>query len=350
MSTDTQSRKIHAAVVDSHQHLAFQQLDLAEPLENEVLVNIVACGICHTDLGFMTEGAILGHEGAGIVERVGSAVTAVKPGDHVLLSYQSCGKCAPCEDHQPYACEHFTKLNFGFQRLDGSSAYPEKVHGHFFGQSAFADYTLVTEQNLVKVDADLPLNVLAPLGCGVQTGAGTVLNTLKVQPGESLMVMGTGAVGLSAIMAAKIAGAKTIIAVDRDPARLALASKLGATETINSDQENYLATLCPHLDYVIDTTGIGHLDEFAQEVLKAGGTLVRLTGSASEPLTQGRKAISVIQGNSVAQEFLPQLITYWQQGEFPLEQLITYYDFDDINRAVRDAKRGNVIKAVLVWE
>lgn len=350
MSNETPFRTIHAAVVDNHQHLVFRQLELAEPQENEVGVKIVACGICHTDLGFMTEGAILGHEGAGIVERVGSAVKSVKPGDHVLLSYQSCGQCPPCKDRQPYECQHFNKLNFGFQRLDGSSAYPENVQGHFFGQSAFADYTLVTEQNLVKIPDDLPLEVLAPLGCGVQTGAGTVFNTLNVQPGESLMVMGTGAVGLSAVMAAKIAGAKTIIAVDRSPARLALASKLGATETINSDQENYLATLCPHLDYVIDTTGIAHLDELGQDVLKQGGTLVRLTGSAGEPLTQGRKAISVIQGNSVAQEFLPKLIEYWKQGQFPLEQLITYYDFDDINRAVKDAHRGNVIKAVLVWE
>ena len=350
MSNPTQTRITHAAVVNGHHHLNFREFELKAPLEYEVGVRIVACGICHTDLGFMTEGAVLGHEGAGIVEQVGSAVTRVKPGDHVVLSYQSCGRCSACEQHQPYNCEHFSKLNFGFQRLDGSSAYPEGINGHFFGQSAFADYCLVTEQNLVKVDPDLPLNLLAPLGCGLQTGAGTVLNTLNVQPGDSLMVMGTGAVGLAAVMAAKIAGAKTIIAVDKDPARLALAVKLGATESINSDQENYLATLCPHLDYVIDTTGMSHLDELAQDVLKEGGTLVRLTGSAGEPLTRGRKAISVIQGDSVAQDFIPKLIGYWQQGKFPIEQLVTYYDFDDINRAIKDAHNGNVIKAVLIWE
>ncbi|QOI54088.1 NAD(P)-dependent alcohol dehydrogenase [Rouxiella badensis] len=350
MSNVTQPRAVNAAVVNSHHHMDFHQIQLAAPLENEVGVRIVACGICHTDLGFMTEGAILGHEGAGVVEQVGSAVKSVKPGDHVLLSYQSCGVCAECQDRHPYNCEHFSKLNFGFQRIDGTSAYPEGVQGHFFGQSAFADYCLVTEQNLVKVAPELPLNVLAPLGCGIQTGAGTVFNTLKVKPGESLMVMGTGAVGLAAIMAAKIAGAKTIIAVDREPRRLVLARKLGATESINSDEENYLATLCPHLDYVIDTTGISHLDELGQDVLKEGGTLVRLAGIAGEPLTRGRKAISVIQGDSVAQDFLPKLIEYWQQGRFPLEQMITFYDFDDINRALKEANNGSAVKAVLVWE
>ncbi len=350
MTTRTQPRKVKAAVVNRHQHLSFQELQLKAPHQNEVGVKIVACGICHTDLGFLSEGSILGHEGAGIVEQVGSAVTAVKPGDHVLLSYQSCGQCAPCHDSQPFNCQHFSKLNFGFQRLDGSSAYPDGVQGHFFGQSAFANYCLVTEQNLVKIAPELPLEVLAPLCCGMQTGAGTVLNTLKVKAGESLMVMGTGAVGLAAVMAAKIAGAKTIIAVDRDPTRLALAIKLGATESINSDEENYLATLCPHLDYVIDTTGIGHLDELAQEVLKEGGTLVRLTGSCGETLTRGRKAISVVQGDSVAQDFLPKLVEYWQQGRFPVEQLITYYHFDDINRALKEAHSGKVIKPVLVWD
>jgi aryl-alcohol dehydrogenase len=350
MTIRTQPRKITAAVVSNPHQLHFREMLIKAPRKNEVGVRILACGICHTDLGFMTEGAILGHEGAGIVEQVGSEVTAVKPGDHVVLSYQSCGICPACQQQQPFNCEHFSKLNFGFQRLDGSSAYPEGVQGHFFGQSAFANYCLVTEQNLVKVADDLPLSLLAPLGCGIQTGAGTVFNTLKVQAGDSLMVMGTGTVGLAAIMAAKVAGAKTIIAVDRDPARLALAIKLGATETINSDQESDLTTLCPHLNHVIDTTGIGHLDELGQDVLKEGGTLVRLTGSAGETFTRGRKAISVIQGDSVAQTFIPKLIELWQQGRFPLEKLITYYHFDDINRALQDSRNGKVIKAVLVWD
>lgn len=168
----------------------------------------------------------------------------------------------------------------------------------------------------MKVDAELPLHLLAPLGCGLQTGAGTVLNTLNVQPGDSLMVMGTGAVGLAAVMAAKIAGATTIIAVDKNPARLTLAVKLGATESINSDQENYLETLCPHLDYVIDTTGMSHLDELAQEVLKEGGTLVRLTGSGGQPLTRGRRAISVIQGILSPRSLFQNLSTIGSKANF----------------------------------
>lgn len=342
----THPRMISAAIADSDHHLKFEKIRLGAPRRNEVGVHIVACGICHTDLSFLSPGVVPGHEGAGIVDQVGSAVTGVKPGDHVVLSFQSCGRCDACENHRPVDCEHFSTLNFGFSRLDGSSAYPQGIDGHFFGQSSFASYALVTEQNLVKVDKSLPLATLAPLGCGLQTGAGTVMNTLKVKKGDRLLITGTGTVGMAAVMAAKIAGAKEIIALDQHQHRLDLARELGATDVLKTGQERNLQGT---LDYVIDTAGVPALDTLGQQALKDGGVMVRLTGAGGETLSRGRKILSVIQGDSVAQEFIPKMISLWQAGKFPFDRLLHFYDFEAINQAAEDSRNGKVIKAVLRW-
>lgn len=351
MTTKAGSKIINAAVVrGSNQRFTFEDVRIDAPEKNEVLVRIKACGLSHIDIGCRSEGAILGHEGAGIVEQVGQDVTSVKPGDHVLLSYQSCGACPACDEGRPAECAHFSTLNLGFSRLDGSSAYPSEVKGHFFGQSSFASHALVTERNLIKIDPSLPLSLLAPLGCGMQTGAGTVFNSLNVQPGQSVLVMGVGPVGLAAIMAAKVAGATTIIAVDQHASRLKLAQQLGATEVIDADSENELITLCPSMDYVIDTTGISHLAELGRDVLKNDGIMVTLTKASSETLSRGRKVIGVIQGDAVPQTFIPKLIALWQAGQFPLEALISEYPITDINQAVTDMHHNNIIKAVLKWD
>ncbi|MBU9820915.1 NAD(P)-dependent alcohol dehydrogenase [Rahnella sp. BCC 1045] len=342
----TAPRMIEAAVVSDNHQLKFEKLRLSAPRRNEVGVRIVACGICHTDISFFSPGAVLGHEGAGIVEQIGSAVTTVKPGDHVVLSFQSCGQCDACSAHSPADCEHFSTLNFGFSRLDGSSAYPPGISGHFFGQSSFASYALVTEQNLVKVGKSLPLATLAPLGCGLQTGAGTVMNTLKVKKSDRLLVIGTGAVGMAAVMAAKIAGAKEIIALDQHQHRRDLALELGATEAMKTGKERSLRET---LDYVIDTAGVSALDKLGQDALKDGGTMVRLTGTGGATLSRGRKILSVIQGDSVAQAFIPKMITLWQAGQFPFDRLLHFYDFQDIRQAIDDAACGKVMKAVLRW-
>ena len=217
--------------------LKIERLVMEGPRDNEVLVRLVASGICHTDIDFCEGGApgavVLGHEGSGVVERVGRTVKGVKPGDHVVLSYQSCGHCPPCRSGRPADCRHFWEANFGFARLDGSNALAGNgVRGHFFGQSSFATHTLATMRNLVKVSKTPPLELLAPLGCGLQTGAGTVMNSLAVRAGSSIALFGTGAVGLAAVMAARIVGAKTIIAVDINPKRLALSRELGATHRL----------------------------------------------------------------------------------------------------------------------
>ena len=232
-------QKIRAAVLRKRGGpLKIEPLEIEGPRDDEVLVRLVASGVCHTDIGFVDDWSesdtpvVLGHEGAGVVERTGPGVNGVAIGDHAVLSYQSCGRCRSCQRGRPTDCDHFFEINFGFARLDGSNAYARSgVLGHFFGQSSFATHALATVRNIVKVSPELPLALLAPLGCGLQTGAGSVMNSLAVPAGAGIAVFGTGAVGLAAVMAARIAGASPIIGVDMKPKRLELARQLGATHT-----------------------------------------------------------------------------------------------------------------------
>jgi aryl-alcohol dehydrogenase len=339
--------------------LKMESLELEGPREDEVLVRLVATGICHTDIDFCDDwdGAadpvVLGHEGAGVVEQVGKSVKSVKHGDHVVLSYQSCGRCGPCRSGQPAACERFYEANFGFHRLDGSNALQRNgVGGHFFGQSSFASHVLATQRNLVKVPRDLPLEILAPLGCGMQTGAGTVMNSLAVSKGASIAIFGTGAVGLAAVMAARIVGAEPIIGVDLNPGRLKLALELGATHTINNRQGKVASRIAEitgsGVDYVLEITGDPKMHQLAIDVLNPRGTVALLTGaSGTDSLPEGRKTLSIIQGDAVPQRFIPRLIALYRAGRFPFDRLVKCYDFSKINEAIADAKRGDTIKPVL---
>ena len=354
------SRKIQAAVLRrTGGPLIIESLDLDGPRDDEILVRMVASGICHTDLG-MCDGwddadypVVLGHEGAGVVEEVGKSVKRFKSGDHVVLSYQSCGCCRPCRKGHPTQCERFYEANFGFRRLDGSNALERSgVQGHFFGQSSFATHTVATERNAVKISEELPLEVLAPLGCGMQTGAGTVMNSLKVPAGAGIAVFGTGAVGLAAVMAARLVGAHPIIGVDVNPRRLEIAHELGATHTIDNRHEDVASRLSAitggGIDYVLEITGDRTLHRVAVDVLKPHGTAAYLTGvSGPHPLSGGRKTLSIIQGDAVPQHFIPKLIAWYQAGQFPFDRLLKFYDFSEINRAIADARSGETIKPVL---
>jgi aryl-alcohol dehydrogenase len=295
------------------------------PRDDEVLVRIVASGICHTDISYrddwdeQDEPVVLGHEGAGVVEQVGKKVKNVKRGDHVVLSYQSCGRCRPCRSGRPMDCRRFNEANFGFKRLDGSNALQRSgVRGHFFGQSSFATHSLATERNIVKVPRDLPLDILAPLGCGIQTGAGTVMNSLQVSKGESIAIFGTGAVGLAAVMAARIIGANPIIGVDRKPMRLELALELGATHVINNRHDDVASRISDitggGVDYVLEITGNTSMLQLAIEVLNPQGTVALFTGgSGPDSLPDGKKAISIVEGDAVPQLFIPKLISLYRK-------------------------------------
>lgn len=365
--------QVTAAVArEPRKPLTIEQLDLDDLRSNEVLVRLVASGVCHTDAIVRDQiyptplPAVLGHEGAGVVERVGSAVNSVQPGDHVLLAAAYCGKCDRCRSGQMAYCENLFAADFGGRRPDGTSALSkdgEVISSHFFGQSSFATYANVVEESVIRVDADIPLEIIAPLGCGIQTGAGAVLNELRPALSSTLVVIGTGAVGSGAIMAAAVAGCARVIAVDIHAARLDLATELGATDVINTKESDLTEEILRltdgrGADYVVDTTARPELLRKGADALALKGTLV-LVGAAAPgtevsfeiglSLVKGWTFKTVIQGSSVPQVFIPKLIELWKTGRFPLDRLLRNYDLTDINKAFEDSASGAVIKPVIVY-
>jgi len=344
-------------------------LDALRP--DELRVRIVACGICHTDLAVrdgllpMPLPAVLGHEGAGIVEEVGSAVTAAAPGDRVVMSFNSCGACPSCDDAAPTYCYNFLPYNWSGTRPDGSASVlheGDTMNANFFGQSSFATHAIAHQRNVVKVPdsaADIPLEQLAPIGCGLMTGAGAVLRSMQVRPGLPIAIFGAGTVGMAAIMAARIAGADPIIAVDVHESRLDLARQLGATHAFDGrdDAIGRIKALCPQgLAYAFDTTGIHTLIEQAWGLLAPRG-ICGIVG-ASDPADMltfneaafmggGRRVLGILGGDSDLVGFLPELIEHHLAGRFPYERLISYFAFDAINEAIAAGESGQVVKPVL---
>src|SRR5687768_11273063 len=261
-----------------------EQLEQEEPRAGEMRVRLVATGICHTDLHehpgrHSPQPIVLGHEGAGVVEKLGEGVRGFAVGDHVILSGNSCGQCPSCLANRPTYCDLAMPLCFGGQRLDASTALScgdERVHSHFFGQSSFASHAIVPERTAVKMDKDLPLEKLGPLGCGVVTGAGGVTEALKVGFGDTLAVCGTGGVGLSAVIAARLVGARRIVAIDVVHERLELARELGATDTILAIEdgipEKIRAITGRGVDFSFNTTTVPAVHSWALDCLAMNGT------------------------------------------------------------------------------
>lgn len=364
--------QINAAVTNGEgQPFSFETIALEDPRADELLVRITSTGLCHTDLAVVSGDIpapfpiVLGHEGAGIVEKVGDSVQGFSVGDRVAMSFASCGHCANCLDGREAYCDNFMALNFGGIREDGSTTLAretdggsaETVHGAFFGQSSFASYALVTARNAVPVPDGIDPDLVGPLGCGVQTGAGAVLNTLEVGAGDSIVIAGTGAVGLSALMAAVATGATTIIAVDIIDSRLEEAKRLGATHTINSKNVDVIEAVHEitggrGTDFAIDTTGVGPVIAQIIQATSFGGTVgllaVAKPGTTLEvPMLSGKRILNLIEGDAVPQNFIPKLIALYQAGRFPFDSLITRYPFADIDRAISDTQTGAAVKAVL---
>ncbi|MFJ4199877.1 NAD(P)-dependent alcohol dehydrogenase [Streptomyces sviceus] len=362
-----------AAVVESGgAPFTLSDVTLDQPGPHEALVRMVATGLCHTDLGVASGGlpfplpGVLGHEGAGVVEAVGSAVTGVAPGDHVVLSFTSCGDCRNCDGGHPAYCAGWLPLNLlGGRRADGTSTISrdgEPLGGHFFGQSSFAERALVDERSLVKVDPEVPLESIAPLGCGVQTGVGAVWNVLKPVTGSTIVVLGAGAVGLSAVMAAALTPATTIVAVDRVGERLSLAKELGATHTVDAAAENLGEALAAitggqGADGIVETTGNVAVLRQGVDALGARGTLV-VVGAPPfgtevsldvNGLLGGKRVVGLTLGDAETQSFIPALVRLVKEGRLPLHRLISTYPFADIDQAVRDMGAGKAIKPVLTF-
>lgn len=347
--------------------LTLETIEIADPAPGEVLVKLVATGLCHTDVT-MLDGrrdwpapAVLGHEGAGRIIAIGEGVTDLGPGDAVVLSFRSCGACPSCGNDHPAYCDHIGPLNFSGARLDGSTPLSQQgkpVLGQFFGQSSFATHSIVDASAVVKVDHSLPLELLGPLACGVQTGAGGVLNILKPAPGTSFVVFGAGSVGISALLAARLAGCDPIIAVDPQPGRRALALELGATHAIDPLSEN-------PVEAIRAITGRGASTSFDAtsrvDVLKQAFLCLENFGRCGYVGTHGVPEVTldsnrfmrgctlhgVMEGDSNPRHFIPELIRHWQAGNFPFDRMIALYPFQDLPRAIADMEAGRVVKPVL---
>ena len=349
---------------------SLEQVELDELRLDEILIRMVAAGICHTDISAANQRLpvqypiILGHEGAGIVEQTGEQVKTVAKGDKVLLLPDYCGHCDRCTQGQTTYCENFMQVAFSGEREGDPRARlgDQAVRAAFFGQSSFSTYALVTERNILKVDPAAPLHLYAALTCGIQTGAGAVLNVLRPQVGSSITVFGVGAVGLAAIMAAVNAGASTIIAVDRVDSRLEMAKELGATATLNTEKSADVVGEIRRLtgsgsDFTLDTTGSPSLIRSAVESLAIRGTCALLTGTGLEVtfpiasiLVGGRTIRGIIGGDSSAGLTVKKLIQLYEQGRFPFDRLVQHFPFESINEAIEEMLSGRVIKPVLTFD
>lgn len=365
--------KIHAVIAsEEHKSFSYEEVEIDDPRDDEILVKIKAVGLCHTDviardgLYQLGKDSVLGHEGAGIVEKIGASVTKVKPGDRVSISFRSCGHCQKCESSDAAYCTDFVNMNIIGSRLDGSSALKKgsnELASNFFGQSSFASYALTYETNIVVLPDDIPFEIAAPLGCGVQTGAGTVIRSLVCEAGSSLIVTGCGTVGLSAVMAGKIQGCAQIIAIEPVEARRNLALELGATHIIDpiehEDFEEAVRKIVPSgVNYAVDTTGRAATLQNLTRCFTTKGTLALVgmpksldddvTFTGFQFLASGLTIKGIIEGDSHPDIFIPQLMDYFKAGQLPVDKLIKTYPLSQIDKAVHDHHSGSGIKAVLI--
>ena len=348
-----------------------EQVELSGPRPDEVLVELVASGMCHTDLLVRDSRpdslpAVLGHEGAGIVREVGSEAHGLRPGDQVVLSFPSCGSCVRCRGGRSAYCDTIADLKFDCARPDGSVATTDAtghpVGDHFFGQSSFSTLAVAYARSAVKVPDDVDLRTAGPAACAVQTGAGTVLDVLRVRPGSTVAVFGAGSVGLCAVMAARLCGAETIVAVNRRASRLALAAEFGATHLVSpldADPVEAIreATGGRGVQYAFETTGVPEVLTQAVRSLDSLGTCAcvgtaprGVTGGIPmlEAMTKGLTVRGVLQGDSTPSLMIPRLLELNRRGQLPFDRLITHYPLADIDRAAADTETGDVVKPVIL--
>jgi aryl-alcohol dehydrogenase len=364
---------VKAAVVHkSNDPFQIEELTLGDPRDDEVLVRVVSSGLCHTDLICRDQWfpvplpSVFGHEGAGVVEAVGKNVSKVQPGDHVVMSVMSCGTCPTCAVGKPTYCHSAFPLNFGGGRLDGSSALSANgtvVHSHFFGQSSLASHSIAYERNVVKVDPEVDLRLLGPLGCGIQTGFGGVVNSLRPEAGSSIALFGVGSVGLAAVMGAHLAGCATIIAVDLKDSRLEKARSLGATHMINAGTVDNVGEAIQDItgggaNYSLEMTANPAVFRTAVECLAPLGTCGLIGASAlgtevtfdmNSILIGGRTVRGLLEGDSVLDVFIPKMVEFVKQGRLPLADIVSFYGLDQINEAAADAESGAAIKPVFTF-
>lgn len=364
-------RAIRAAVCEgSGAPPVIEGLLLDDPAEGELVIAVGAVGICHTDLGiarWSDRPRVFGHEGAGTVVAVGSGVNQFAPGDRVVATFGSCGTCPTCSGGRPAYCRDSIALNIEGQRSAGRPALTRLdgsvVGGNFFQQSSFATHALVTARNVVKLPPSMDFVTAAPLGCGIQTGAGAVVNQLALGRGDPLVVIGCGAVGLAAVMAGRIIGCDPIIAVDIEAARLTLAAEMGGTHVLDGARQDLVEVVRTLTQggaaAVLDAAGTQATFEGGLAMLRPGGALGVLTlpGDFGDSIRHPggltfltTSIIGIIEGDAVPQDFLPRLMAWHEAKQLPYDRMITTFPFEDIAKAFAAAQDRSVIKPVLTFD
>src|SRR3954471_19531107 len=367
--------KIRAAVLEEFgAPLAVQDIELAGPGPGEVLVRLLACGVCHTDL-YTASGAdpsgyapaVLGHEGCGTVEGVGEGVTSVAPGDHVVTLFSpQCGECIHCRSPRTNLCLAIRDMQGKGFLPDGTtrlSRAGEPIR-HFMGTSTFAEYAVLPEIALAKISHEAPSTEACVFACGLSTGIGAALNTAKVQAGATCAVFGTGLVGLGAVAGCRLAGAERIIAVDLSPERLELARGQGATDTIVGSEDT-VAQLVESTggfgaDYTFEATGLVSVMRQAVESARMGWGLATVCGVAGKGetlevvprfLITGRRVAGSSFGGVKGRDQVPQLVERWLGGEIDVEPLISHrISLDDVNRGFELMEAQDGIRSVITFQ
>ncbi|OQO14448.1 hypothetical protein B0A48_01325 [Cryoendolithus antarcticus] len=387
-TTDNMSSAKAIVSHDTHANGGWKLEDVTvrKPGDGELLVEMVATGVCHTDalIGGIPDGAspvafyprVLGHEGSGYVKEVGSNVTVAKVGDPVLLSYAFCNECPACKSNGHSHCPDFTELNFTKNAASpiftpSKGGEQNSIHGAFFGQSSFASLSIVracsvvNAKDLIKSKEDLQL--FAPLGCGIQTGAGTVINAAKATKDDIVCIMGLGGVGLSAIMAAKIQGSRIIIGVDRVQSRLELAKELGATHVVDGSAlkegqslTDAIKALSEDLGptVVIDTTGAPPLIQAGFDSARNKGRVIQVGSSPFDFnmsinmfafMMRGVTFSGAIEGQAYPPEFVPKMVQWYRDGKFPVDKLVKFMAVDKFEQALEEMHSGKTIKPILTY-
>ncbi len=373
--------KIQAAVLrqfDAEQPFAeskpisIEEVTLDPPGPNEVLVKIGGAGLCHSDLSVMNgsrprpEPLVLGHEGAGQVVEIGSAITDVAVGDHIVFQFSpSCGRCRRCMEGRPQVCEIGAKAKAAGDMMSGGRRIKD-AHGnsiaHHTGVSCFAEYAVADRGSVVVIDKDLPLHEAALFGCAVMTGVGAVINTARILPGDTVAIIGLGGVGLNGVLGAKLGGAETIIAVDIADDKLGLARQMGATHTVNASDADHVEQVRDltngGVDFAIDLAGAIPAMKTAYAITRYGGTVV------TAGLSPSTAEFSFIQSNLVAEEKaikgsymgscvpvrdIPRFISLYRQGRLPVDRLISrQVGLDDLNEGFDRLQRGETIRQICI--
>jgi S-(hydroxymethyl)glutathione dehydrogenase / alcohol dehydrogenase len=361
-----------AVLYEAGQALRVEEIDLAGPRSREVRVRVVAAGVCHSDYHYMKGDlttqlpAVLGHEGAGVVEEVGAGVTTVAPGDHVVLLWRSgCGHCPYCATGRPALCQQGAILRSTGRLLDGTSRLSRdgRQISHFLGVSCFAEAAVCPEQSVLKIDGHVPMEIAALAGCSVMTGVGAATNSARVEPGSSVLVIGAGGVGLCAIMGAQLCGAARIVAADLNPVKLQMAREFGASDVIDVSSQDLVKTVREltggGVDYAFEAIGRPETVTDAVRSLRAGGVAVaigvappaaRAEISPFDLVLQEKTLKGSIYGSTRPHADFPRLFELYRRGRLPLDRLISRrYPLDEVNEAFAAMLTGDVARSVITF-